>query len=735
MRVDPTHPHQIAHRDYTVLVVHPDGQITGDDGCGLLAHDCRVLSRYRLTVDGKIPDCIASSVVDGHTWVGSLRLDTGQPTPEGPMLPQDDIELQLERRLGGGMIELISVANHSMAPRDVLLEIELDADFADVQEIASGERRQQGTSDVTWDDGARQLSWAYRAEHEGRVDERGTRIRVLRSDSPPRCDGTRVSFELRLPARGTWSATLGVTSLFRGEWQTPLEDPGSEPARASVPGVPAFEQAARDLFALRNRDLEHGDGWVVNAGVPTFTGLFGRDLLTAGWQSAMVWPQIMRGGLSAIAQSQATTDDPWRDAEPDKLVHEVRVGPLSELQIIPQSAYYGTQTTSAMFPLIISELWHWTGDTDALRRHRAVAERALAWARDSGDLDGDLLLEYRKRSPQGLKNHGWKDSDEAIRYPDGSIVENPIATIEEQAFHFIALTRMAEICVALDDDRAAESYLDQARLLRDAVQRAFWLDDLGFYAMALDAGKQPVPTVGSNPGHALAAGVVPAELARRVADRMMADDLFSGWGIRTLSTRHPSFNPWAYHLGTVWPVENATFALGFKRYGLDRHALRLATAMLEAADCFIESRLPEALGGQAREAAPFPSAYPGSNVPQAWSASATIQLVQVMLGIYPFAPAHLLALVRPMLPAWLPTLEVHDVCVGDARVSLRFTRNDDGTADHEVIERSGTLLVVNAPPPDDTDPGIGDRAFEWLLEHVPGRLARAGRIGLGLIDS
>lgn len=734
MRVDPTHPHQIAHRDYTVLVVHPDGQISGDDGCGVLDHDCRVLSRYRLTIDGTMPECIGSTVVDGETWFGTLRLDTGRPTPEGPMLPQDDLEIQLERRLGGGMVERISVENHSMAPRGVSLELELDADFADVQEIAGGERRQRGTTDMAWDDGARQLSWTYRVEHEGRIDERGTRVRVLRSDSVPRCEGRRLLFELRLPARGTWSATCGVTSLFRGKWGGPAE-PEAEPARVSVPAVPAFEQAAHDLFALRNRDLEHDEGWVANAGVPTFTGLFGRDLLTAGWQSAMAWPQIMRGGLSAIARTQATTDDPWRDAEPGKLVHEMRVGPLSELEIIPQSAYYGTETTAAMFPLVLSELWHWTGDTDALRRHRAVAERALAWARDSGDFDGDRFLEYRKRSPQGLKNHGWKDSDEAIRYPDGMIVEDPIATIEEQAFHFIALVRMAEICVALDDDSAAEGYLDQARLLRDDVQRAFWLDDLGFYAMALDAAKQPVATVASNPGHALAAGIVPSELAERVADRLMSDDMFSGWGVRTLSTAHPSFNPWAYHLGTVWPVENATFALGFKRYGLDEHAARLATAMLEAADCFIESRLPEALGGQARDAVPFPSAYPKSNVPQAWSASATIQLVQVMLGIYPFAPAHLLALVRPMLPAWLPSLVVRDLCVGDARVSLRFSRNEDGSADHEVIDQSGTLLVVNAAPPDSTDPSIGDRAFEWLVEHVPGRLARAGRIGLGLIDA
>jgi glycogen debranching enzyme len=733
MQVDPLEPHQLAFRDYTVLVLHPDGTITGEDRCGLYDHDCRVLSRYRLTIDGRLLDCAAGGRLTADTWTAALRLSTGKPTPEGPMLPQDDIELRLERRVGGGMIERLELRNHSMAPRSLALELELDADFADVQEIG-GERRQQGRTRVEWDEDQRQLCWSYRAEHGGRVDERGTRVQIVRCDSPPRREGTRLSFDLQLEARGTWSATTVVESLFRGEWTRPRLEPETTPARATVTASAAFERAAQDLYALRNRELESDGGWVVNAGVPTYTGLFGRDLLTAGWQAAMAWPQIMRGALDVIARSQATVDDPWRDEEPGKPVHEIRCGPLSELQIIAQSAYYGTQTTSALFPFVLSELWHWSGDTDALRRHRSTAERALRWAEAYGDRDGDGFLEYLRRSPVGLKNHGWKDSDEGIRYPDGSMVADPIATVEEQAFAFLALCRTAEICVALDDEAAARSYLERARRMRDAWQAAYWLPDLGFYAMALDPEKRPVATVASNPGHALAAGLVPSELAPQVAERLMSDELFSGWGIRTLSREHPSYNPWAYHLGTVWPVENATFALGFKRYGLDRHVDRLIGGMLDAATMFEAGRLPEALGGQSRDELAYPTAYPMSNVPQAWSASATMQLLQITLGLYPFAPAHVLALIRPRLPASLPEVEVRDLRVGDATVSLRFRRNRDGSAEHEVIEQHGRLFVVGAPPPNDPSPGAGGRAMEWLLEHAPGRLARAARIGLGLID-
>src|SRR4029453_18896411 len=230
--------------------------------------------------------------------------------------------------------------------------------------------------------------------------------------------------------------------------------------------------------------------------------------------------------------------------------------------------------------------------------------RTFEWADRYGDRDGDGFLEYTRRSERGLKNHGWKDSDEAIRYPDGRLVENPIATVEEQVYHWIAVQRMAEILIALGDDRSAEEFASRARDLRRGWHDAFWMEDEGFYAMALGPDKQPVRSIASNAGHALAAGLVPRQFAKRCADRLMAADLFSGWGVRTLSQQHPSYNPLAYHLGTVWPVENATFALGFKRYGFDDHLERLATGMCDAAAHFKSFRLPEAIGGLGRDESP-----------------------------------------------------------------------------------------------------------------------------------
>jgi glycogen debranching enzyme len=497
----------------------------------------------------------------------------------------------------------------------------------------------------------------------------------------------------------------------------------------------AFERAAQDLFDLRNWELDVGpEAWVPNAGVPTYTGLFGRDTLTAGWQAALLGPEMIRGALARIGERQATVDDPWRDAEPGKLVHEVRRGPLSELDVIPQSAYYGTQTTASMYVLVLSELWHWTGDIAVLARYRDIALSALEWARKYGDRNGDGFLEYATRSRRGLKNQGWKDSDEAIRYPDGRIVDNPIATVEEQAFHFLALQRMAEMLIALGEDARAASFLAEARDLRRKWDAAFWVEDDGFYAIALDAEKRPVRSISSNPGHALAAGLAPPHHARLVADRLLSPDLFSGWGIRTLSADHPSYNPLGYHLGTVWPVENATFLLGFKRYGLDQHAERLVTALFDAAGFFTAARLPEAIGGDGPDRASVPIPYPAANSPQAWSASAVIQIVQLMVGLYPFAPARVLALVRPRLPSWLPWLTVRNVRVGDATVSLRFVRRADGSATHEVLDQTGRLLVVTVPPPNDVGNQGGSWIEAWMLRHAPGRTAREIRLALGQMD-
>jgi glycogen debranching enzyme len=742
-----------AFSGYTVLCTAPDGTADGPRH-GLLHRDARVLSRHRLSVEveagAERPALISSANPENDRWEAILHVPRSGGHADGPLLPQDAVEIVVRRRVGPGMVESIEITNRSAVPWQATLGIELDADFADAAELGRA-RRQSGEVRRTVDRDERTLTFDYAVAANGRRSVRGLRVEVAAATSGGDLSEGGLAFPIRLAGGAAWEASIRY-AVLDGGWRAPADgndDPRAAQRRAWRRRRPSIEtgkpldeavaRAADDLFDLRNWELEtqlqgyaHGDRWVINAGMPAFTGLFGRDVLTCGWQSALLGTRAIRGALAAVAATQAEDDDPWRDAEPGKLIHEMRSGPLAELRLTPRDAYYGSQTTAAMFLLALSELWHWTGDDDVLRRHVGTALLAMDWARRYGDRDADGFLEYERRSPEGLRNQGWKDSDEAIRWPDGSAVEGPVATVEEQAFHVLALERMAEILVALGDDRAADGYLQRAADLRDRWDRAFWMPGERYYALALDGKKRPVPTIASNPGHALGAGIVPRDRARMVADRLLGPDLFNGWGVRSLSADHPSFNPLAYHLGCVWPVEQATFALGFKRYGLDEHLDRLASAMLDAA-ILERGRIPEAWTGHDRAAFLSPIPYPKAALPQAWSASALIQIVQILLGLYPFAPLRVLAVVRPRLPRSLPTLTLRRLQVGRASVDLRFDRREDGSAAWRVIGQRGALAVVGAGPPNDVGSGSLVEALEaGVLLRAPGRLARTARIGLGL---
>ena len=772
--VDPIDPAMaVAHRGWTVLCCSADGAINpgatedgaqrGAEGAaapGLWDVDTRILARHELRIGGERP--VGRGVVSatGERWDATLRVPRGVHDPAGPRLPEDAVEVQVSRVVGRGMTEHILVVNRSMAPLETKLQLDLDADFVDVMELG-GRWQHEGSTIATWDEAERSLEFAHRASHDGRELRRGLRV-VWRGEGPgPRCDAPaagarrRVSVDLELAPAGRWAVTLRYGSFVAGEWRMPDDDETRRRRRApetaarprfSVTAAgdlfgPALAQAAADLDALRNGDLEREiadpggrPAWIVNAGVPRFTGFFGRDSLTAGYQAALLGPELMRGAVAFAARHQGRRDSAWNEEQPGRMVHEMRRGPLSALGIRPHAAYYGSHTTGAMFLVALSELWHWTGDTTDLERFAPAARAVIAWAERDGDPDGDGFLEYERRSPDGLKNQGWKDSDEAIRHVDGSLVPNPIATVEEQAFHYVALTRMAEIEVVLGDDAAAAACLERAATLKTRFRAAFELAGEGFLALGLGPDKQPIATIASNAGHALAAGILDGPLARRVAARLLAPDLFTAWGVRSLSADHPSFNPFAYHLGAIWPVENASFALGCKRYGLDDEAERLTDALFRAAGHHHRLRLPEAIAGIGADETPVPVPYPRANRPQAWSASALVQAAQVMLGLYPFAGAGLLAVVRPRLPAWLPRLGLEGLRVGEATVAIDFERQADGSTAWQLRRADGPISVVGAPPPQDVDRGnapVAERVASLIVDVAPGRTARAIRIALG----
>jgi len=537
---------------------------------------------------------------------------------------------------------------------------------------------------------------------------------VRRFGSRPVLANGRITFEIELAPGQAWHACV-LYAVFDGETRIAApracieHAPTSRLSRRLVQWQERsmkvatgneefyrfYHQAVEDMAALRLpiHGTDHME-FVPAAGVPWFVGLFGRDSLIVSLQNAMVYPDFARGALDVLGRWQATTRDDYRDAEPGKIMHELRTGELAHFRLIPHTPYYGTADATPLYLIVLHSAWRTTGDKGLIERHLATAERCLAWIDEYGDRDGDGFQEYQTRSKDGYENQGWKDAGDALVYPDGTLVKGPKALCELQGYVYDAWQRMAEIFEAIGDPaRAAELRRKAAKLFK-RFNEAFWDEASGFYAFCLDGEKRPVLSVASNPGHLLWSGIVPTERAGRVVERLMAPDMWSGWGIRTLSSAHPAYNPHSYQNGSVWPHDNGFIALGFRRYGFDQEAARLSRDVSAAAGYFMQHRMPELYAGLKREPTSFPVQYKGANVPQAWAAGSCFALLASLVGFQPDAPNHKLYL-DPALPAWVPDLQLRDLRLGAKTFDIRFWR--EGEASRWEVTRGDATAVETRP--------------------------------------
>jgi len=381
-----------------------------------------------------------------------------------------------------------------------------------------------------------------------------------------------------------------------------------------------------------------------------------------------------------------------------------------------------------MFVIALANLYAWTGSDRRLDRHWDTARRILDWARDRGDADRDGYLEYITRAPVGTKNQGWKDSGDAVVYDDGTPVQAPTATCELQGYWYAAQQLMGVLTWMRGDTTEARAWFAAAADLKQRFNRDWWVEQERFFALAMDPEKRLVGAVTSNVGHCLAAGIIDAGHLPPVVGRLFAPDMFSGWGIRTLSSAHAFYDPLSYHRGSVWPVEQATILFGLRRFGFDARAHDLATAMFELARLYPGYRIPECVGGHARSQRATPGAYPRANTPQLWNASAFPLIVQSLLGLLPLAP-HELLFVDPSLPEWLPDITLRGLRVGDAVVTIRCWREADGTCDFELLDKRGALRVIRQPPPESLTASIWDR-FAALVDTVGHGALLSGRTSL-----
>lgn len=431
----------------------------------------------------------------------------------------------------------------------------------------------------------------------------------------------------------------------------------------------------------------------LDAGVPWYSAMFGRDSIITAYQAMTVAPQLAWEVLRGLAGRQGTEVDDWREEEPGKILHELRIGELARAGEIPHTPYFGSADSTPLWLILLAEAYRWTGDLEAVKELWPNALAALRWIDEHGDLDGDGFVEYRKRSPKGLDNQGWKDSWDGIPHPDGAPAEPPIALVEVQGYVCRAKRDVAELARAVGERDLGERLEREADELRERIDRAFWMPEEGYYALALDGAKRQVRTITSNPGHLLWSGVVTPERAARVARRLQHPTLRSGWGIRTLATKQGAYDPIGYHTGSVWPHDNSLIAEGLKRYGLDREAHAILWELIRAGGHFPYNRFPELYCGFSDGEVPVPVEYPVACRPQAWASGTPLLMLRTYGGLAADAPSGRLDITRPLLPEGIERVKLGGVRVGEGRVDLVFTRHEGVTA-VQVRHKRGIEVLI-----------------------------------------
>lgn len=689
------------------MVTNESGEIWPDAELGFFAQDTRLISSYQFFVNHKPWQLATSASVNYY----SARYHFISPAvrSHAGSVKAEELGLTLERTIGDGVHEDFDITNYSNREISFFFEIAVTSDFADIFEVKRHEILERGHIDSVWNPKSTELEWRY----ANKDFKRGVVFQLCCIQSKPHFANGRVTFDVSLKPGEKWHTCSFLIPVINGERRKPrytcyqavrgeteidrLHQQWQEStSQISTPNLDvnrAFQQSISDMGALRlyEHDVSEQE-WLPAAGVPWFVTVFGRDSLIVSLQNMFVNCGFALGTLKRLAQSQAKERDDWRDAQPGKILHEIRFGELAHFKLIPHVPYYGTADATTLFLIVLSETYRWMGEEKLLKSFRDVALRCLEWIDRYGDVDQDGFQEYKTFSKQGYHNMGWKDAEDALVYPDGNQVEQPIATCELQGYVYDAKLRMAEVFKVLGENETSSQLREDAEKLKRRFNEVFWNEEDGFYAYTLDPDKRPVRTIASNPGHLLWSGIVDSEdRARRVVHRLLEPDMFSGWGIRTLSNQNPAYNPHSYQRGSVWPHDNGIIAAGAKRYGLWQEANHIAKAIFDACGSFQGYRLPELFAGLERHPEGFPVQYIGANVPQAWAAGSIFMLLQTVLGIAVDATNRALR-VSPTLPEWLPEITVSGLRVGRHRCSLRFSGSGVNCS-WETLDNEGGLEI------------------------------------------
>jgi glycogen debranching enzyme len=664
---------------------------------GLFVLDTRVLSNWQLRVDGRPVEPLAVSASEPFAATFAAQV---QP-PSG----KSDAELVVlrDRHVGRGMRERISIANFGLEPVEIVVELEVDADFADLFQVKEGRLRHVGRhSQECRDD---QLRFGH--HHHGT-----TREVTISFSAAADVELERLTWRVALAPSERWEVCLDITVWVDGREIEPrfrcdTADTDTAPARsldswrATLPVVETdhaelravLARSGEDLGSLRIFDPEHPEDPVLAAGAPWFMTLFGRDSLLTAWMCLIADPSLALGVVTTLARLQGTDVDPATEEEPGKILHEVRFAGAEGPAFAHGERYYGSIDASPLFVMLVGELCRWGHDERIARALLPHVDRAIEWIERFGDRDGDGFVEYQRANPKGLANQGWKDSWDGVRFLDGELAEAPIALCEVQGYVYAAYLARAHLADELGDQATCARYRQKAMDLRHRFNELFWSERHGWYVLGLDRDKRQIDALASNVGHCLWTGIIDPERAPSVAQRLLSPEMFTGWGLRTLASSMTAYNPLSYHNGSVWPHDNALCASGLARYGFVEEAHRIIEGQLAVARA-TGHRLPELFAGFDRAELGVPASYPASCSPQAWAAAAPLLWLRVLLRLDPWAGRKEI-FVHPELPASIRRLDVRGISVGAHELHVRV----DGDAVEVELSDGAPYSVLRQPRP------------------------------------
>jgi glycogen debranching enzyme len=693
----------------TFMVTDQLGFVNTDSDQGIYALDTRFVSYYQLLVNRVPWQVINSSQLTFY----AARFHLTNPTiqTQSGTIEANSLGLVVDRVVSEGLHEELEIINYNAGKVSFVLELDLRCDFADLFEVKNKQIIQRGKQQTQWN----QQEQLLRTTYDHNDFHRGLIYNITSADSQAGYANGRIFFELELECNKPWHACADLllehghqvrrphpsACSYRPQSASSTTEASHDSQHQLASGfderqqrwrerctavatsnneiLRMYQQAIRDMGSLRIYDMDvSDDAWVPAAGVPWFVTLFGRDSLTVSYQNMAVAGGFALGALKRLAEYQAKERDDWRDEQPGKIMHEIRFGELAHFHQVPFTPYYGTADATILYLIVLSEAYRWTGDVNLLKEYRNVAEGCLQWIDKYGDLDGDGFQEYKTFSTPGYNNLSWKDAAIAVVYADGKPVEQPKAVCELQGYVYDAKLRMAEAFSVLGDDTRAQSLKQQAEELKRKFNQIFWMEDEGCFAYGLDPHKKQITSIASNPGQCLWSGIADRDKAERTARRLLREDMWSGWGIRTLSSKNPAYNPYMYQLGSVWPQDNGIIADGMKRYGLVKEAHQVIRGIFDAIERFDAYRPPEVFAGVTRRGDyDFPVLYPGgANIPQAWATGSIFHMLRTILGLRADAP-HKRLYVHPTLPEWLPDIEVQRLRVGSCSITIRFWREGE----------------------------------------------------------